>query len=509
MAFNHAIRFRRIALLIVITVALLLEHGACSSSFNRSSFPDDFVFGSASSAYQYEGAAREDGKGPSIWDTFTHEYPDKIADGTNGDVADDFYHRYKEDVQNMKKMGMDAFRFSISWPRILPNGSLSGGINKEGVNFYNNLINDIISNGMQPFVTIFHWDVPQALEDKYMGFLSPLIQKDFVDYSDVCFKEFGDRVKHWITINEPNIFCSMGYASGTLAPGRCSPWVGNCTGGNSGTEPYTCGHNMLLAHSAAVKLYKEKYQAMQGGKIGITVATHWFLPHSPSKADTAAAKRSLAFLYGWFMDPLTYGDYPVIMSKSLANRLTKFTKEQSESLKGSYDFFGVNYYSTYFSASVPASNLLRQDYSTDSRANLSASSSNGIELPQPFKGSWINIYPPGLRDLMLYTTANYKKPVIYITENGVHDLNNGGLTMKEALNDDIRLSYHRGHLLALRSAIRQGADVKGYFAWSFMDNFEWGSGYTNLFGLYYVDYKNNLARHPKKSAIWFSMFLKK
>jgi beta-glucosidase len=264
---------------------------------------------------------------------------------------------------------------------------------------------------------------------------------------------------------------------------------------------------MLLAHSAAVKLYNEKYQGTQRGKIGMALTTHWCLPHSSSKADTIAAKRSLDFMYGWFMNPLTYGDYPVSMRNSLGIRLPNFTKEQSESLKGSFDFVGVNYYATYYAISNPASNLLRQSYNTDSKANLTGER-NGIQLPQPFKTSWIYIYPPGLQDLMLYTKTNYKNPVIYITENGVDELNNNSLSLKESLNDTIRLSYHRSHLLALRSAIRHGADVRGYFAWSFMDNFEWASGYTNRFGLYFVDYNNNLARYPKKSALWFNMFLK-
>ncbi|KAF3341885.1 Beta-glucosidase 12 [Carex littledalei] len=311
-------------------------------------------------------------------------------------------------------------------------------------------------------------------------------RKDYVNYIDICFKEFGDRVKHWITFNEPYSFCSVGYASGTFAPGRCSPWeAGECSAGNSATEPYICSHNMLLAHSAAVKLYKEKYQGTQRGKIGITIVTHWFLPHSSSKADTFAAKRSLDFMYGWFMDPLTYGDYPVSMRKSVGIRLPEFTNEQSESLKGSYDFLGINYYATYYAISNPISNSLRLSYDTDSQANLTGTSF--------FTTSWIYIYPPGLQDLMLYTKTNYKNPVIYITENGVNELDNSSLSLKEALND----------------TIRHGADVRGYFAWSFIDNFEWTSGYTNRFGLYFVEYSNNLARYPKKSAVWFSMFLKK
>lgn len=493
--------------LLVILVALL-DHGNCTS-FNRSSFPAGFMFGASSAAYQYEGAATEGGKGPSIWDTFTHKYPNKIADGSNGDVAEDFYHRYKDDMKNLKKIGMDAFRFSISWPRILPNGSLRGGINKEGVDFYNNLINEVISNGLQPFVTLFHWDLPQAIEDKYLGFLSPLIIKDYVDYIDVCFREFGDRVKHWITFNEPVIFCSMGYASGTLAPGRCSPWeAGKCSVGNSGTEPYICGHNMLLAHTAGVKLYKDKYQGIQKGIIGITYATHWFMPHSSSKADAAAAKRSLDFMYGWFMNPVVYGDYPISMRRSLGSRLPKFTEEQSKLMTGSYDFIGINYYAAYYAINNPmSSNGLLKSYNTDSMANITGER-NGVKLPKAFESSFINIYPPGIRDLTLYTKVNYKNPVMYITENGVSQLANKSMSLSEILNDDIRISYHHDHLLALSSAVRDGADVRGYFVWSFMDDFEWNSGYTHPFGLYHVDYSNNLTRYPRKSAFWFNQFLK-
>ncbi|KAJ3707390.1 hypothetical protein LUZ61_011095 [Rhynchospora tenuis] len=484
----------------------LSRYRGVGSAFNRNSFPAGFLFGVATSAYQYEGAPTEGGKGPSIWDNFTHAYPDKILDKSNGDVTEDFYHRYKEDIKNVKKTGMDAFRFSISWPRILPNGSLSGGINKEGVDFYNNVINEVVANGLQPFVTLFHWDLPQALEDKYLGFLSPLFVEDYANYVEVCFKEFGDRVKHWITFNEPVIFCSMGYASGTTAPGRCAPWeAGKCSVGDSATEPYICGHNLLLAHSAGVKIYKEKYQGDQKGIIGITHATHWFLPHSSSKADAAAAKRSLEFMYGWFMNPLTYGDYPSIMKNWLGNRIPKFTKEQSELLIGSYDFIGLNYYAGYYAINAPASNSLQQSYNTDSRANITGER-NGIALPKPFNTSFINIYPPGIRELTLYTKAAYKNPVMYITENGVNQLST--ISLEEALNDEIRISYHRNHLIELSRAIRYGADVRGYFVWTFLDDFEWNNGFTRRMGLYYVDFKNNLARRPKKSAKWFSMFLK-
>ncbi|KAJ3677649.1 hypothetical protein LUZ60_003373 [Juncus effusus] len=485
------------------------QNGSCSL-FNRSSFPPGFMFGVGSAAYQYEGAARADGKGPSIWDTFTHKHADRIPDHSNGDVAEDFYYRYKEDIQRVKKLGMDSFRLSISWPRILPKGKLSGGINKKGIDFYNNVFNELLANGIQPFVTIFHWDLPQALEDEYKGFLSERIVQDYVDYVNIVFKEFGDRIKYWNTFNEPYIYCSMGYTGGSIAPGRCSSWeVNKCEAGNSGTEPYIAAHNMLLAHSAAVKLYKDKYQKIQKGQIGITLVSHWFLPYSNSKTDVAAVQRSLDFMFGWFMDPLHFGEYPASMREILGNRLPKFTKQQAELLKGSYDFVGINYYATNYAKDNPVINPLRESFQTDSRANLTGVR-NGLLLgPQPVKSAWFYIYPPGIRNLMLYTKVKYNNPIIYITENGVTTLRNDNLTLHEELADDIRIEYHRNHLLNLNRAIKEGADVRGYYVWNIMDDFEWSSGFTHRFGLFFVNFNDKLKRYPKRSAHWFTEFLKK
>ncbi|KAI5390782.1 hypothetical protein KIW84_075896, partial [Lathyrus oleraceus] len=204
---------------------------------------------------------------------------EKIRDRSNGDVADDSYHKYKEDIELIKDLNMDAYRFSISWSRVLPKGKLSGGVNPEGIKYYNNLINELLAKGLQPYVTLFHWDVPQALEDEYGGFLWRPIVDDFRDYAELCFKEFGDRVKHWITINEPWSVSMNAYAFGKFAPGRCSDWLNlNCTGGDSGTEPYLTAHNQLLAHSAAANLYRIKYKSSQRGIIGITLVSHWYEP---------------------------------------------------------------------------------------------------------------------------------------------------------------------------------------------------------------------------------------
>ncbi|KAJ4838932.1 Beta-glucosidase 12 [Turnera subulata] len=383
-----------------------------SSSLNRDSFPAGFLFGTASSAYQYEGAATEG----------------KVKDCSNGDVAIDSYHRYKEDVQIMKEMGLDAYRFSISWSRILPR--------------------------IKPFVTLFHWDLPQSLEDEYGGFLSSNIVNDFRDYADICFKEFGDRVKHWITLNEPWSYSNYGYADGSFAPGRCSNWQQlNCTNGDSGIEPYIVTHNQLLAHASAVKLYKEKYQVIQKGMIGITLVSHWFVPYSNTNYHQDAAERALDFMLGWFMDPLTYGEYPQSMRGLVGNRLPKFSEEQSKLLKGSFDFLGLNYYTANYAAHVTDHNVVHPSYLTDSRAIL-LTERNGIPIGPKAGSDWLYIYPRGIRDLLLYTKKKYNNPLIYITENGVDELNDPTLTLEEALSDQMRVDYYYSHLSLLSAAIK-------------------------------------------------------
>ncbi|KAE8037054.1 hypothetical protein FH972_009679 [Carpinus fangiana] len=480
-----------------------------TASLNRSSFPAGFIFGTAAASYQYEGAANEGGRGPSIWDTYTHRYPGMIKDGSNGDVAVDQYHHYKEDVGIMKKMGLDAYRFSISWSRVLPKGKLSGGVNSEGIKYYNNLINELLNKGLQPFVTLFHWDLPQALEDEYRGFLSPHIVDDFRDYAELCFKKFGDRVKHWITLNEPLSYSVNGYVKGRYAPGRCSSWQNlNCTGGDSGTEPYLTTHYQLLAHAAAVQVYKKKYQNAQKGIIGITLVSHWMVPFSDAKSNRNAALRALDFMFGWFMDPLTHGYYPHSMQSLVGNRLPKFSQKQSKLVKGSFDFIGINYYTANYAANAPHHNSGNASWSTDSWANLSTQR-NGILIGAPAASGWLHVYPRGLLDLLRYTKKKYHNPLIYITENGIDEANNASLSLKEALVDNQRIEYYQSHLWYLRKAIKKGVNIKGYFAWSLLDNFEWDSSYTVRFGINYVDYKNRQKRYPKLSARWFKKFLNK
>ncbi|XP_043692666.1 beta-glucosidase 13-like [Telopea speciosissima] len=497
-------------LLVLIVLVNLLTHngGVIASqnlaSFNRSSFPADFIFGAASSAYQHEGGVKEGGRGPSIWDTFTHQHPDRILDHSNGDVAVDSYHRYKEDVSIMKEMGMDAYRFSISWSRLLPHGQLGHGVSRVGIQYYNNLINELQSNGIEPYVTLFHWDTPQSLEDKYGGFLSPKIIDDFRDFADLCFQKFGDRVKNWITLNEPSSYV-MGYKNANRAPGRCSKSMGNCSAGNSTTEPYLVAHHLLLAHATAVKRYKDQYQGTQKGKIGITINSHWMVPFTDHPADVAATQRALDFMYGWFVSPVTHGYYPESMRSKVKNRLPSFSKKEMHMLKGSFDFLGINYYTAFY---VNNNDTCTSIYNPDSCANL-IPEKNGIPIGPSTGSFWLHVYPRGIWELLTYTKNEYNNPEIYITENGVSDFNNSTLTLEEALADKHRIDSYNLHLQFVNKAIKNGVNVKGFFAWSLLDNFEWNSGYTVRFGMNYVDYKDGLKRYPKHSAIWFKKFLQR
>ncbi|GMH30218.1 hypothetical protein Nepgr_032061 [Nepenthes gracilis] len=497
---------QRLLFLFLFPLAMAAS-SAAASPFNRQSFPPDFMFGAGSASYQYEGAANEDGKGKSIWDVFTTDYPDKISDHSNGNVATDLYHRFKDDIKLMKEIGLDALRFSISWPRILPQGNLSGGINQVGIQHYNNFIDELLTNGIKPFVTLFHWDLPQALEDEYGGFLSYKIVDDFLDYVDLCFKEFGDRVKYWVTLNEPNYFSDYGYAYGSDAPGRCSTYINNCTAGNSATEPYIVAHNQLLAHAAAVQLYKRRYQKSQNGVIGMSISSNWMVPINRTTSSIRAAARAYDFMTGWFLDPITYGHYPKTMHSIVGNRLPKFTEEQSQILRQSYDFLGLNYYTASYAADDPSFSTTNLSYTTDSHVTLTQEK-DGVPIGEPTALDWIYLYPKGLRQMIRYVNWKYKNPLIIITENGVAEANNHSMPLDESLQDYQRIRCHRLHLSYLLKAIKEGANVKGYFAWSLFDNFEWSDGYTYRFGLNFIDFNNEL-RYPKYSAYWFKRFLQR
>ncbi|KAK8700149.1 hypothetical protein V6N13_018553 [Hibiscus sabdariffa] len=438
------------------------------SNVKRSDFPNDFLFGASTAAAQIEGSAKSEGKGPSVWDHFVREFPDKIADKSNLDIAADSYNRYKEDVSNLKDLSVDSYRFSIAWTRIFP--------------------------GIKPFVTLMHFDEPEALVKKYGGFLSHRIANDFRDYAEICFKSFGDRVKNWITINEPYIMAKMGYVVGVGPPGRCSNRK-FCPSGNSTTEPYIVGHNLLLAHATAAKLYKQKYQATQGGQIGMSLVAQYYEPYSNTSLDKKAARRGMDFEFGWFVDPLVRGKYPKTMRKLVKERLPVFSAKEKELVKGSFDFIGINYYSSRYAKNIPSSpNAMPV---VDSRVNITVNK-DGVPIGPNAGGSkFIYIYPKGLYKVLKYIKKHY----------GYTEKSDNYIPMSKTLKDESRIKFVQKHLHQLRKAIKKGVDVKGYFYYSLIDSFEWGEGYTVRYGLYYVDFKT-LTRSPKKSAKWYHGFIK-
>ncbi|KAJ8644861.1 hypothetical protein MRB53_006609 [Persea americana] len=500
-----------ILIFLLFSLLCFLEQKTLCSAVSRNSFPSNFKFGFSTSAFQVEGGAHEDGRGLSIWDTFC-SIPGKILGGGNGDVAADVYHRYKEDVQILKSLGTDLYRFSISWARIFPGGSTRHGqVNQKGVEYYNDLINELIDNGIEPMVTIFHWDLPQFLENEYGGFRSKKILDDYSEFADFCFKEFGDRVKKWVTINEPSIFATHGYQNGINAPGRCSPPFGNCTAGDSAREPYIVAHNLLLAHSHAVQIYRSKYQDKQKGTIGISLHSDWYMALSSSKKDVDATQRVLDNTLGLYLDPVIFGDYPLSVKQMVGNRLPIFTRQESNEIRGSFDFIGMNHYITLYvmdnSTWIPTSKSeeeLPDSPEVPDTFAVTTTEKDGINIgPSEGGVEYWRSYPRGIKMLLNYVKTKYNNPPVYITEIGYVALDNGQ-PIEEILQDTGRIQYIKDIMDYTLQAIGEGADVRGFLMWSYIDNFEWDNGYPFRLGLYYVNYTNNdMRRIPKASAIWF------
>lgn len=452
-------------------------------------FSKDFVWGTATSAYQIEGAAQIDGRGASIWDTFS-EQEGNVKFGHTGEIACDHYHRFEEDIELMSDMGVDAYRFSISWSRIMSDGTRKT-LNPKGIDFYNRLIDCCLKHGITPWATIYHWDLPDTLEKNLGGWLSDELPSLFADYADVCFEHFGDRIQNWITINEPWVVAILGYGQGVFAPGYVSK-----------TKPYIVGHNLLLAHGEAVQLYRSQYQAAQQGKIGITNNCDWREPLSASGDDKLAAQTALEFFLGWFADPIYLGDYPKCMRENVGDRLPVFTETEKRMLLGSSDFFGLNHYTTMYASAQAGVTKEQSVY-----GNGGLSDDQGVELsvnPQwPITDMQWAVVPWGCRKLLHWISDRYQSPPIFITENGCafdDDLVDG------AVNDHRRVEYYANYLAECANAVDSGVDLKGYFAWSMLDNFEWASGYSKRFGLHYVDFETG-TRTPKQSALWFKKFL--
>ncbi|KAJ8943035.1 hypothetical protein NQ318_022579, partial [Aromia moschata] len=440
-------------------------------------------------------AWNEDGKGENVWDYLLHNYPELSTDGSNGDVACDSYHKYKEDVALLKYLGVDHYRFSISWSRILPEG-FSYKINDAGVQYYKNLIKELKDNGIEPLVTIFHWDTPQPIHEAG-GWTSEFVVDYFADYARVCFKLFGDDVKYWITFNEPKQICQQGYGAGVKAPAVKSPGIGE----------YLCAHNVIKSHAKAWRIYDEEFRSTQNGIVGITIDTPWFEPNTTSDEDVMAAERQLQFEFGWYANPIFNGDYPEIMKIRVAmrsklegfttSRLPAFTEEEIVYINGTYDFLGLNHYSSYYTTTVPEPEIGDPSWEKDTAVE---------DFQDPsWSGSaseWVKFTPWGLRKLLKWIKDTYHDPPIIITENGISDNGTLGADMDD---ESLRTHYVKYYLSNIRDAMEKDVvNVFGYTVWSLLDNLEWTKGFTEKFGLYQVDFNNpNRTRTAKKSATFY------
>ncbi|RDX66008.1 Beta-glucosidase 18, partial [Mucuna pruriens] len=518
-------RQRRLTVVITLLCCVQFHVRFChevEDGISRSHFPEGFLFGTSTSSYQIEGAPFEDGRGLSNWDVFSHT-PGKIKNDENGDIADDHYHRYLEDIELISSLGVNVYRFSISWTRILPRG-IYGDINPSGIMFYNKIIDNLLLRGIEPFVTIHHYDLPQELEERYGGWISPLIQKDFVRFAEICFKSFGDRVKYWITMNEPNLVGELAYKLGIYSPGHCSPPFGNCYNGNSDVEPLIVIHNMLLSHAKAVELYRKYFQvrgkrikghdgsliskphmltqAKQGGTIGIVAFTFMYEALRDEECDKQAVNRALAFATAWVLDPL----YPAEMRSILGSQLPVFTPKEKSLIKGSLDFIGINHYGTLYAKDCSLSACSPEADHPISGFVETSGTRDGIPIGDQTGMEKFFVVPRGMEKIVDYMKIRYHNMPMYITENGYSSLLKPDVTKHDLLQDLERIEFHKAYLSALIRAIRKGADVRGYIIWSLLDNFEWTSGYDTRFGLYYVD-RHTLERIPKLSVQWFSSFL--
>ena len=458
-------------------------------------FNKAFLWGSASAAYQIEGAYNEDSKGPSIWDIWAH-IPGKTFEGTNGDVACDHYHRYKEDVALMKEMGLKTYRFSLYWSRILPNGT--GEINETGIAFYNNLINELVSHGIEPMITLYHWDLPQALQDKYKGWESREIIDDFVSYSKVCFENFSDRVKYWIVMNEPNIFTALGYQLKLHPPGVSDE-----------TLYLKTFHHTALAHALTVLAYKE---AGYDGQIGSSIA------YTPSYAETdkpADIKAKVMFdATGplWYLDGYYKGRYPeegisYFTNKGVMPVVTEADINVMVQAATLCDFIGINYYQTATIAHNPEDGVGFTSMNTAGKKGTQSESG----VPGLYKQvhntkleytdwDWA-IDPDGLRYGLEIIHKRYALPII-ISENGLGAYDS--LTDDGQINDDYRIDFLRKHIKACDEAIENGVNLLAYCTWSFTDLLSWLNGFKKRYGFVYIDFESGtLERTKKKSFEWY------
>ena len=436
------------------------------------SFRHDFVWGAATASYQIEGAAFEDGKGANIWDTFSHT-PGKISDNSTGDIACDHYYKYKEDVQLMARIGIKAYRFSISWSRILPEGT--GRINQKGIEFYKALIDELLAYGIEPYLTLYHWDLPQALEDKG-GWQNDLSPEWFEEYATLVAREFGDKVRFFTTFNEPQVFMGCGYLVGEHAPGlklEDDKLLKACV-------------NVLKAHGRAARVIR-KY--VVEARVGITVATTMTIPKTHEDVDAARAKffesgkGNYVFMQSFWLDPIILGKFPQEMLDAYPQLSELVSNLDMIDISNTIDFLGVNNYTAHLVGTGEAGEPIV------------------IERHRGFPKTAIgwNVTPDGIYWGTKFFHERYNLP-IYITENGM--ANRDVVSLDGQVHDPQRIDYYHRYLIMLQKSAREGVDLRGYFAWSLMDNFEWACGYDQRFGIVYVDYET-MKRTIKDSGYWY------
>ena len=435
----------------------------------RTPFPETFLWGAAVSAYQVEGSPLADGAGPSIWHRFSHT-PGRVRDGETGDVACDFYRRYREDILLMRELGLTAFRFSVSWSRVLPGGR--GRVNAKGLDFYERLVDALLEQGIRPVVTLFHWDLPAALEDRG-GWLNPDIADWFAEYGRILYRALDDRVTMWTTLNEPWVVADGGYLRGKLAPGHESLF-----------EAPIASHNLLRAHAAGVRAYRAEGRH----RVGLVVNFEPKYPASRKPEDLAATARADAYMNRHYLDPVFLGRYPDELREIFGEAWPDFPPAEVEAVRERIDFLGVNYYTRSVTRDDPSALPVRARPVRQKR--------------HAYTQTHWEVYPPGLTDTLLRVKERYGDIPLYVTENGSAFYDpptaEGG-----AIEDPLRVDYLGTHLRAAARALEEGVDLRGYFVWSLLDNFEWNHGYSKRFGIVHVDYETQ-RRTPKASARFYA-----
>ena len=431
-------------------------------------FPEGFLWGAATAAYQIEGSPLADGAGPSIWHRFCHS-PGLVDGGDTGDLACDHYRRSGEDVELMRELGLTAYRFSVSWSRVLPAGR--GRLNPAGLAFYERLVDGLLAAGIQPCLTLYHWDLPAALDDRG-GWLNPDVAAWFAEYAQRLFRALDGRVRLWTTINEPWVVADGGYLHGALAPGHRNLW-----------EAPRAGHNLLRAHAAAVAAYR----AEGSHQIGLVVNLEPKYPASNDPADLAATRRADAYMNRQYLDPALLGCYPEELPEIFGDAWPDPPQAEVEALRQPIDFLGVNYYTRRVTRDDPKSLPVR---------------AKGVRQRRSVhtETDW-EVYPQGLTDILLWVRERYGPLPLYVTENGAafHD----PPAAADLVDDPLRVAYLRSHLEALRAAIALDVDVRGYCVWSLLDNLEWSAGYAKRFGIVHVDFETQ-QRTPKASARFYA-----